>query len=238
MTRSRADAPTRHPRHERRGEPRLPAVVATLVAVGLYVALPQRLLIAPRYILPALELLLLIPLVAFNPRRLTRQTRATRALSLGLVFVIAASNLVALGLLVRDLVSAGSSDGKSLLLAALQVWLTNVIVFGLAYWELDRGGPVSRTQAPRAELPLADFRFSQDENHDAVQEVADGASVKSDWVPTLVDYLYVSVTNSTAFSPTDTMPLSSRMKLLMSVESVSALVTSLLVVARAVSVLH
>ncbi|MYS24076.1 Uncharacterized membrane protein [Streptomyces sp. DvalAA-14] len=238
MTPSRADAPTRHPRHQRRGEPRLPAVLATLVAVGLYVALPQQLLLAPRYILPALELLLLIPLVAFNPRRLTRQTRTTRTLSLTLVFVIAASNLVALGLLVHDLVSAGTEDGKSLLLAALQVWLTNVIVFGLAFWELDRGGPVSRTQAPRAALPLADFRFSQDENHDAVEEVADGASVKSDWVPTLVDYLYVSVTNSTAFSPTDTMPLSSRMKLLMAVESVSALVTSLLVVARAVSVLH
>jgi uncharacterized membrane protein len=238
MTGSRADAMTRHPRHQRRGEPRLPAVVATLVAIGLYVALPQRLLIAPRYILPALELLLLVPLIAFNPRRLTRQTRTTRALSMTLVFVIAGSNLVALGLLVRDLVSAGVTDGKSLLVAAFQVWLTNVIVFGLAYWELDRGGPVSRTQAARSDLPLADFRFSQDENHDAVEEVADGASVTSDWVPTLVDYLYVSVTNSTAFSPTDTMPLSSRAKLLMTVESVSALMTSLLVVARAVSILH
>jgi hypothetical protein len=234
MTRSRADAPTRHPRHRRRGEPRLPAVVATLVAVGLYVALPQRLLIAPRYVLPALELLLLIPLVAFNPRRLTHQTRTTRTLSLTLVFVIAAGNLIALGLLVRDLVSSGVEDGKSLLLAALQVWLTNVIVFGLAFWELDRGGPVSRTQAPRADLPLADFRFSQDENHDAVEEVADGASVKSDWVPTLVDYLYVSVTNSTAFSPTDTMPLSSRAKMLMGLQATSALLVSLVVVSFAV----
>ncbi|WP_329129519.1 hypothetical protein OG552_03635 [Streptomyces sp. NBC_01476] len=238
MTRTRADAPTRHPRHERRGEARLPGVLAVLVAVALYVALPQRLLIAPRFVLPALELLLLVPLVAFNPRRLTRQTRTTRVLSLTLVFVVAASNLVALGLLIRDLVSPGVEDGGSLLVAALQVWLTNVIVFGLAFWELDRGGPVSRTQAARADLPLADFRFSQDENHDAVEEVADGASVKSDWVPTLMDYLYVSVTNSTAFSPTDTMPLSTRAKLLMSVESVSALTTSLLVVARAVSVLH
>jgi hypothetical protein len=122
--------------------------------------------------------------------------------------------------------------------AALQVWLTNIIAFGLAYWELDRGGPVARTQSPRADLPLADFRFSQDENADTVQEVADGASATSDWVPTLVDYLYISVTNSTAFSPTDTMPLSSRAKLLMSVESISALITSLLVIARAVSILH
>jgi hypothetical protein len=103
---------------------------------------------------------------------------------------------------------------------------------------LDRGGPVSRTQLARDDLPLADFRFSQDENHDTVEEVADGSSRKADWVPTLVDYLYVSVTNSTAFSPTDTMPLSTRAKSLMAIQSVAALLTSLLVIARAVSVLH
>ncbi|MFG1811537.1 hypothetical protein [Streptomyces sp. NPDC049040] len=238
MTRSRADARLRHPRHERRGEARLPGVIATLVAIALYLVLPGSLLVAPRYVLPLLEALLLVPLVAFNPKRLTRQTRTTRALSLGLVAVIAAGNLTALGLLVHELVDAGAKDGRSLLVAALQVWLTNIIVFGLAYWELDRGGPVSRTQAERSQLPLADFRFSQDENDDAVQEVADGASGSSDWVPTLVDYLYVSVTNSTAFSPTDTMPLSTRAKIMMSVQSIAALMTSLLVIARAVSLLH
>ncbi|MFI1154022.1 MULTISPECIES: hypothetical protein [Streptomyces] len=238
MTRTRADARTAHPRHERRGEARLPAVIATLVAIGLYQVLPQQLLIGPRYVLLALELLLLVPLIAINPRRLTRQTRLSRVLSLTLVLVIAASNLVSLGILIHDLVSTSVKDGGSLLTAAFQVWLTNIIVFGLAYWELDRGGPVSRTQTPRAELPLADFRFSQDENDDAVQEVADGSSVTSDWVPTLMDYLYVSVTNSTAFSPTDTMPLSTRAKIMMSVQSVAALMTSLLVIARAVSILH
>ena len=238
MPRNRADARIRHPRHERRGEARLPGVVATLAAIALYLLLPERLLVSQRYVLPALEILLLIPLLAINPRRLTRQTRTSRLLSLGLVAVIAAGNLIALGLLVHQLVYAGVKDGRSLLTAALQVWFTNIIVFGLAYWELDRGGPVSRTQLPRSQFPLADFRFSQDENDDAVQEVADGASGTSDWVPTLVDYLYVSVTNSTAFSPTDTMPLSTRAKIMMSVQSVAALITSLLVIARAVSVLH
>ncbi|MEV7728890.1 hypothetical protein AB0P15_29755 [Streptomyces sp. NPDC087917] len=238
MAHDRVSARNRHPRHERRGEARLPAVVATLVAICLYLALPQQLLVAPRYALPALEVLLLLPLIAINPKRLTRQTKTFRVLSLTLVLIIAASNLVALGLLVDQLVHAKIADGRSLLIAAFQVWLTNIIVFGLAYWELDRGGPVSRTQVPREELPLADFRFSQDENDDAVQEVADGASKVSDWVPTLVDYLYVSVTNSTAFSPTDTMPLSSRAKLMMAVQSVAALLTSLLVIARAVSILH
>ncbi|MFF4705292.1 hypothetical protein ACWC4D_36475 [Streptomyces sp. NPDC001288] len=238
MPRAREDARLRHPRHQRRGEARLPGVAATLTAIALYLFLPQQLLVAPRFVLPALEFLLLVPLVAVNPRRLTRQTRALRVMSLALVAVIAASNLLALGTLIHELVSAEVKDGTALLVASLQIWLTNILVFGLAYWELDRGGPVSRTQVPREKLPLADFRFSQDENHDAVQEVSDGSSKSSDWVPTLMDYLYVSVTNSTAFSPTDTMPLSSRAKVLMSVQSVAALLTSLLVIARAVSILH
>ncbi|WP_217180481.1 hypothetical protein [Nakamurella multipartita] len=122
-------------------------------------------------------------------------------------------------------------------MAALQVWATNVIAFGLIYWELDRGGPVSRTQKARAELPLADFRFTQDETQDTVVEVSAGSSVKADWISTFVDYLYLSTTNSSAFSPTDTMPLTSRAKILMGVQATAALVTSLLVIARAVGVL-
>jgi hypothetical protein len=105
-----------------------------------------------------------------------------------------------------------SNDSHKLLVAALQIWLTNIIVFGLAYCELDRGGPGQRAKLPRAELPPADFRFSQDEDADAVDEVAASSSGRVDWVPVFADYLYVSVTNSSAFSPTDTMPLSSRAK--------------------------
>lgn len=237
MSAEGSEVRTRHPRHQRRGEARLPAAVATLVAIALYLALPEQLLVAPRFVVPALEIVLLIPLIALNPRRVTRQTKVSRVLSLALVVVIGITNLGALALLVHDLVAGAADSGQALLLGALQVWLTNVIAFGLAYWELDRGGPVKRTQSGRADLPPADFRFSQDENDDAVVEVAAGSSVKSDWVPTLLDYLYVSVTNSTAFSPTDTMPLSSRAKVLMAVQSVAALLTSLLVIARAVSVL-
>ena len=237
MPSERAQARTRGPRHQRRGEARLPAAIVIGVAILLYLALPQQLLVGPRYIVPAVELILLILLIAINPRRVTRQTKLSRALSLSLVAIIALTNLVALGLLIQDLVSAKANNGQELLLGALQVWTTNVIAFGLAFWELDRGGPVRRTQSPRSEFPLADFRFSQDEDEDTVEEVADGSSVKADWVPTLVDYLYVSVTNSTAFSPTDTMPLTGRAKLLMGLESSSALIVSVLVIARAVSVL-
>jgi hypothetical protein len=114
------------------------------------------------------------------------------------------------------------------------VWLTNVIVYALAFWELDRGGPVARTRLARNDLPKADFRFPQDEDHDTVVEVNKGSSKVSGWVPTLVDYAYMSVTNSSAFSPTDTMPLSTRAKILMGIESTSALVISVLVIAKGV----
>jgi hypothetical protein len=222
----------------RRGEARFPAVLAVLVAVALQVTLPNRLVVGPRLLLPVLETLLLVPLIAINPVRMTRETRFSRTLSLVLVLLIAATNGVVLGQLVEALVNGKASEGKTLLVAALQVWLTNVIAFGLVFWELDRGGPVARTQRTRTDLPAADFRFPQDEDHDTSVEVAIGSSRKSDWVPVLTDYLYVSLTNSSAFSPTDTMPLLSRTKWLMACQSMSALVLSLLVVARAVGALQ
>ena len=228
-----------HPRQGRRGEARLPAVLAVLVAIALYALLPGRLLAVPRYVVPALEILLLIPVIVVNPRRLTRETRMSRRLSLAVALVITAANQVALALLLHALLTVTADQARELLLAAGQVWFTNIIAFGLIFWELDRGGPVARTQGgSRRDLPAADFRFSQDENDDAVEEVAVSASGRADWVPTLIDYLYVSVTNSTAFSPTDTMPLSTRAKLLMTTESIAALLTSVLVIARAVGALQ
>lgn len=122
--------------------------------------------------------------------------------------------LISLALLVAAVAKHRPHAG-GLLVAAMQVWLTNVIGFGLLFWELDRGGPVARRKVRRDKLPPADWRFSQDENHDAVVEVAVGASAKSGWIPTFVDYLYMSLTNSSEFSPTDTMPLTNRAKILM-----------------------
>jgi hypothetical protein len=208
-----------------------------VAAIALYAALPETLLIGPRLVVPALEILLFIPLVAANPRRMTRQNRGLRRLSIALILLIAIANACALFLLVRALVTGGAEQGSSLLLAAAQVWLTNVLVFALAFWELDRGGPVTRTQTRRPGLPPADFRFPQDEDDDAITEVAARSAAKSGWVPAFPDYLYVSLTNSSAFSPTDTMPLSHRIKLLMSLQSVSALMLSVLVIARGVSLL-
>jgi hypothetical protein len=227
----------RSPRRDGQGEHRLPPVVALVVAGILYGLLPDSLLLGPRLLIPALEAVLLVAVVCTNPGRLNRESRLSRYVSLALTAVVLLTNLTAEGLLVMHLVTADKSSGSTLLIAALQVWATNVIAFGLLYWELDRGGPVARARSRRDQLVLADFRFSQDENADTVVEVADGSSEKSDWVPTLVDYLYVSTTNSSAFSPTDTMPLSHRAKSLMAVQATAALIITLLVIARAVSAL-
>ena len=186
-----------------------------------------------RLVIPVLEVVLLLALLVTNPRRMTRQTRFSRWASIGVAAVVIGTNLVSLALLVSEL-SSKSPSGSNLLLAAMQIWVTNVIGFALLYWELDRGGPVARRVKTHSRMQPADWRFSQDENDDAVSEVAVTASGNSGWIPTFTDYLYLSLTNSSAFSPTDTMPLTTRAKTLMGTQATAALLTSLLVIARAV----
>ena len=165
------------PRRGGAGENRVPPTAAVIVAAALYTILPDALQLGPRLLVPAVEALLLVALLVTNPRRLTRETRLSRAASLTLAVVVVLSNLLALGLLVADLVTGRASDPAPLLLAGLQVWATNVIGFALIYWELDRGGPVSRARRTRTALPPADWRFSHDENDDNVTEVAAGSAV-------------------------------------------------------------
>lgn len=215
------------------GENRLPPAAAVVVAIVVYALLPSSVLLTNRLIIPVVEVLLLVALVVTNPRRMTRETRWSRWVSMALASVVILTNLAALAMLVTELTGSTPSGGK-LLAAAMQIWLTNVIGFALLYWELDRGGPVARRSEKRAELPDADWRFSQDENDDTVVEVSRGSSKTSGWVPIFVDYLYLSLTNSSAFSPTDTMPLSSRAKILMGIQATAALLTSLVLVAFAV----
>ncbi len=217
-----------------RSRVRLPAAAATAVAIALYALLPQKLVFGPRFVIAGLEVLLLGAVLAVNPGRLDRQARYTRWLAMALIVTIAATNLVSLVILLRELISSHSAQGAALIVAAFQVWLTNVIVFALAYWELDRGGPIARRTSRREDLPAADFRFPQDEDLGTVIEVERGSSQRSGWMPRFVDYLYMSLTNSSAFSPTDTMPLSVRAKILMGTESTAALITSVLVIAKGV----
>ena len=215
------------------GENRLPPALAVVVAALTYGVLPETLVVGPRFAIPAVELVLLAALLLTNPRRMVRQARWSRVVSIVLACVVITTNMVALGMLVTTLTSSGT-DGMALLVGGMQVWVTNVIGFGLLFWEVDRGGPVARHTLARDRLPMADWRFSQDENRDTVREVSAGSSDRSDWRPVFFDYLYVSLTNSSAFSPTDTMPLTARAKALMGVEASAALLTSLLVVARAI----
>jgi hypothetical protein len=219
------------------GEVRLPAALAVVVAIALYALLPSQLIQGTRFVVPAIEIVLFIPLVAANPYRMTRGNRFLRLLALALASVVAITNAIAFVTLLHTLIEDHPKNGGPLLLGALQIWLTNIIAFGLIFWELDRGGPIARSDEKRANLPSADFRFSQDEDDGAVDEVSRRASKNSNWRPRFVDYFYVSVTNSSAFSPTDTMPLSPRAKMLMSLEATEALLLSILVVASGVSLL-
>lgn len=143
------------------------------------------------------------------------------------------ANLVALGMLAASLGSDNSS-GANLLLAGMQVWLTNVIGFGLLFWDLDRDGPVTRYEARREDLPPADWWFSKNETTTPSSKSREHRATKAAGPLTLTDYLYLSLANSSAFSPTDTMPLTTRAKTLMGIQASAALLTSLLVVARAV----
>jgi hypothetical protein len=215
------------------GENRLPPAAAVVVAVVVYALLPSSLQFSNRLVTPLVEVVLLVALLVTNPRRMTRESAWSRSASIALSVVMILTNLVSLGLLVSALVH-DHARGSSLLVGAMQIWLTGVIGFALLYWELDRGGPVARRRSPRRALAPADWRFSQDENAGAVTEVRITSSERSGWIPIFVDYLYMSLTNSSAFSPTDTMPLSSRAKMLMGLQATAALLISLVVVAFAV----
>jgi len=208
------------------GESRWPSVVAVLVAIGLYIGLPNRLTPGPRFVVPVLEVLLVIPLVIANPSRLDAESRDMRWVSIALIALVNAANLTSLALLIRYLLKGGDTNGRELIRAALSVWLTQVIVFGMWYWELDRGGPIART---RADHRAPDLLFTQ--------MTTPAVSGPTHWAPRFVDYLYVSLTNSTAFSPTDTMPLSTRIKALMGVQGLMSLATVAIVGARAVNIL-
>ena len=208
-------------------EPRWAALLAVLVAIALQVILPERVIqgLGPRWLIPVLEGVLLVALLVTDPHRVDREGSALRWLSLGLIALITVANLVALAELIRALLAHTSVGGRSLVFASVPIWLTNVIAFGLWYWELDRGGVTARLQ-PEHRRP--DFLFPQ--------MSTPGSS--PGWAPQFLDYLYTSFTNATAFSPTDTMPLTSWAKLLMMLQSLASLLTVALVISRAVNILN
>jgi hypothetical protein len=208
------------------GEPRWPVALTVLAAVGLQLVVPANLVFQPIWVLPGVELVLLALLVAVNPRRITRDHRLVRITSLSLVAVATFANVWTAERLVDGLLNGTDKHAAPQLLAyGAAIWATNVIVFSLWYWEFDRGGPVARAKGTH---PHPDFQFPQMQTPDIAND---------EWEPAFIDYLYLSFTNATAFSPTDTLPLSRWAKMGMLTQSAISLVTVALVVARAVNIL-
>jgi hypothetical protein len=205
-----------------------------VTAAALYATLPSRFIggsggffTGLRILVPALALVLMAPLAMTAPRRRIVYSIPRRTAAIGLIAVITAANGTAVVLLVHLLVTGHKVNGHDLIRAAIHIWCANVIVFALWFWQLDSGGPMERWNA--AEARPGDFLFPQQ---------ADPSIARAGWRPTFLDYLYVSFTNSTAFSPTDTMPLTQWAKMLMLVESAASLLTLLMVAARAVNILQ
>lgn len=201
--------------------------LAMFAAVVLQLTLPDKFSVGSRYVIPAIELVLLLALSATTPKEQIFKSLKRRLNVILLIGITSLGNIYALGEVSTRLLQQGHvSNGRELILAAINIYLTNIIIFALWYWEMDGGGPGERHALKRYEL---DFSFPQQQNDELSHPV---------WKPTFVDYLYVSSTNAMAFSPTDTMPLSRRAKMLMLAQSTVSLVAIALVAARAVNILN
>lgn len=207
-------------------EPRWPASLAVTVALVLYMTLPGTLTIGPGWVIPALEAALLIPLTVRAPYRHRGEVRLVRFASLLLIALLTLAIVASLALLVNLVLSGDAVTGRELVFSGIQIWLTLILLFALWFWEVDRGGPGIRGEKEQAD---PDFLFPQMGTHELGQP---------DWIPSFVDYLYLSFTNAMAFSPTDTLPLTARAKLLMLIEALSSITTIVMVAGRAVNILR
>jgi len=204
-----------------------PAQLTVLAAILLSYNLPSSLTIRQTWLIPAIESVLFVALVASTPWVPMHRHRERRRVAMSLIAIVTLSNLINLALLVHVLLHGGkgASNGNELIFAGVEIWVTNVLLFTVWYWELDRGGPIARR---REQCPAPDFLFVN---------MTDPGLGGLDWRAGYVDYLYTSFTNATAFSPTDTMPLTPQAKLLMLVQSLASLVTIGMVFARAINIL-
>jgi uncharacterized membrane protein len=209
-----------------RAEPFWPAQLTLLGAIALQLLLPARVTAGPTWLLPVLEGALLAGLTFSTPTRLDREHVVRRRIALGMTALVSGANIYSLVQLNHELLHSKVHNGRELIFAGMAIWLTNVLIFALWYWEVDRGGPGKRAEG-RGGAP--DFLYPQ---------MSDDRIEPRDWRPQFLDYLYVSLTNATAFSPTDTMPLTPTAKSLMGVQSIVSLVTLGLIVSRAVNILQ
>ena len=207
-----------------RAERRWPMALAVLVTIGLQVGTPKAGRVTGWWIVPVLELLLLGVLIAVDPGRVDDVSARARRITLALITVMTVGMVTGLSVLIYDILAGRPGlSADNLFGRGGAIWLTNVIAFSLWFWELDRGGPAER--AAGSDIPLS-FAFPEN----AMPEFADAG-----WIPRYPDYLYLSFTNATAFSPTDTLPVKTWAKLAMMLESVVSLLTAIIVIARAIN---
>jgi uncharacterized membrane protein len=199
--------------------------LALTACVILYAVLPSRLVVGPRWLLPVLVALPLLPLSARRHRH-PDEAPWIRRVVLVLVAIVTAANITSVALLVDRLLSSNVSQGTQLIYSAVAIWLTNVIIYGVWFWEIDRGGPHRR--AGSDEL-WPDIQFPQMENPEMAPK---------DWRPHFYDYLFTSYANGTSFAPADAMPLTLRLKVLFASESAVSLVAIVVVGARAINILR
>jgi len=212
----------------RQHEPVWHVQVTMVVAIFLQLLLPDRYVLGSRYILIGIEALLLVAMSFTTPKERIFRSLSRRINVFMLIFLISAANGYGLVEVTRRLLETNQqvNNGRELILTAVNIYITNIIIFGLWYWEMDGGGPGQRLLAAKNEQ---DFMFPQNQHEDYRHP---------HWQPTFIDYLYVSSTNGMAFSPTDTMPLSRRAKILMLAQATLSLISVALVAARAVNILH
>ena len=211
-------------------EPRWPVALAVSVFIAITVALrvfqPHRESLGPPWLVPGIEIAMLAMLLAADPTRVIGRRRWLRRVSITLVVALAAVVFVSTAVLITDLIEGGTvtNSASALLSSGALIWLGNCLMFGLLYWLLDSGGPLARF---RGEHEFPDFAFTQQQS----PELAPAG-----WRPMYVDYLILGVTTSTAFSPTDVLPMAAWAKLMMALQSLISLVVVGLVIARAVNV--
>ncbi len=209
-----------------------PAQLCVLAAILLQILLPNKLTAGPSWLVPSLEGALLFGLAATFPRRTVEPEHPIhRRVTIGLIALVNVANALSLYLLADQLLNRSVTDGRLLILSGVAIWLTNVLIFSLWYWQIDRGGPANRARHPdpTSALGRPDFVFAQMDSGSPY--------LPADWSPHFMDYLALAVSTATAFSPTDTMPISTRAKALMSVQSLISLVTLALIISRAVGIL-
>ncbi len=237
MERPSASPPNAGAKAEAIDEPRWHASLAAIGALILYVLLPQRLVFGPAWFAPIVVLAVLVPLSVFAPDR-DDETPLHRIASIVSIVLLNIFNVLSVLLLVFDAFShhpkgVPGITGQRLLLSGAQIWMTNVLVYALWFWEVDGGGPWQRSRARSAAADLkASFLFPQ-----MMVDAQRVRCVDPHWKPLFLDYLYVAFTNALAFSPTDTMPITRAAKMLMLVEASISFVTIALVVSRAINVI-